>query len=147
MGLHSPLPVRGHAGPGNGLHPGLDLIFGQQVGADPGGIVAATHVAYLVYPSLQRANSAADESPEQIISGEQLILVKLLHHLMNGIELEECVLLGHNPVELLIGRGQIENRQIDEIFIAGVLHVEECPLPLVAGFRSEERRVGKECRL
>ena len=91
----------------------------------------------LVYPGLQRANPAADEGPEQIISGELLVCVELLHHLVDGVNLEECFLWIVGLVKLVIGWGEVEQRQVDEIFIPGVLHVEERPLPLAAGFQPE----------
>ena len=95
-------------------------------------------MADLVYPGLQRANPAADEGPEQVIYSELLIHDVLLHHIVDGVDLDERLLRVVVLVELLIGRGQAECRKVDEVCSPDVLHVEEHPLLFAAGFQPKD---------
>ena len=59
IGIHTPLPFDVHGRLGYGFHPGPDLVLGQFIGVNLGGVISPTHVADLVDPSLEWANSAA----------------------------------------------------------------------------------------
>ena len=59
--LYPPLPIIVHARLGYGFDLGSNLVLAQLVGTDPGGIISTTHVANLVDPTLEWANSAASE--------------------------------------------------------------------------------------
>ena len=48
MGFFPSFPIVGHGGLGYGLDPSTDLGLGQLNSGDPGGVMPATHVAYLV---------------------------------------------------------------------------------------------------
>ena len=164
IGLLAPLPFSIlHGVSGDRLDPQPNFLFGKLGGCHPVGVSVATHMAHLVRSVLERADPEADEGSEQVISGHTIVskleqgLVKLLHL---GLALLRLV----PPVLFLGRRADLELRQPNQVYLrVTVLHVEPGLEPLLAGLeafdqregrtfpgrdcRSEERRVGKECRL
>ena len=71
--LHAPPPLICHLGSGDGIHPSLDGQPVKIMFADPGEILQDTHVANLVCPLLEGADSAADEDPEKVVRAEVIL--------------------------------------------------------------------------
>ena len=93
------------------------------MGADPGWIIWATHVANLVNPGLEGGDSAADKGPQEIIA-RYTCLHKLIDDLVNLIDLEVRIFRVKVPLVLLRGGTETECRQVQKINIVRALHVE-----------------------
>ena len=109
VGLYPPIPFIGHLCLCNGLDMPYDLDLAELVGADPGRIKLATHMADLVDSALEGENSASDESPQEIISHPTIF-----HELNNGhvdlVDLGVGFLGVEGPIESCCGGAEDKRR-------------------------------------
>jgi hypothetical protein len=131
MGFFTPCPFLGHRCLGEGLDAFSNLGPAQRVCAVPSWVVLATHVANLVNPALKRGNSAADESPQEVIRHQPFSL-EGDNEVVDTVDLEVRLPGIETPVVLLRRGAEYECRQVKQIDVGWTLHVEECPLPLPA---------------
>ena len=107
IGLYTPLPIVVYPCLGDGFDLGPDLVLVQLFGANPGGVISATHVAYLVNPGLQGADPTADEGAQNVVY-VPLGLVECLDHLVDHFDLEIGFLRIKTTILLLIGWWKLE---------------------------------------
>ena len=119
------------ASSGNGLDMPPDLGLVQLNSAHPSGIERATHVADFMDSALKRADSTANECPQQVIRGHRRSF-ELLYNRVDHVDLQHFVPRVVAPVKLRRGWTDGEPRQVDQIDIGCILHVEERALPLPA---------------
>ena len=131
MRFFTPYPFHGHRGLGNGLDTSSNLGPAQRVSAVPGGVILATHVANLVNSVLKGENSAANESPQQVICHHPFSLERD-NEVVDAVDLEDGFPGIETPVVLFRGRATYKCRQIQEVSVGWALHVEEGPLPFSA---------------
>ena len=126
MGFLAPFPLLGHPRPGDGLDAPPDLGLVQLKGACPGWIKRATHVADLVDSTLQRGDPMTDKCRHQII-GRHPLFLELLNDLVDCLDFRHLVIRFVPPVVLLSGGIEDERREVDQINVGRVLHIEEGP--------------------
>ena len=116
----------------------MDGVFAQLEQANSGRVVWATHVADLMRPSLEGANTANDESPQEIVVSKLVLNGEEM--LVDQVDLPDIVLGVQRPVELSGGRIDLELGKVNIIHQSGpfrgrrVAHIEETLLPLSTRF-------------
>ena len=88
--LHAPFPLVLHVRGGNSLDASLNRDPVKIVSVDPHGIQRATHVADLVFASLEGADSVGHEDPEEIVSAE-LAPQKIIQNTMYDSEFRDGI--------------------------------------------------------
>jgi hypothetical protein len=96
-----------------------------------GGVHSPTHLAYLVRSALKRRNSLADKASDDVL-WRQVGTGEFAHNPVEGIDNSHGVPWIISPVLHLLGRDINIRRQIDQIHLSSVLHVEEGLLPFFA---------------
>ena len=130
VGPFAPCPF-GHLDLGNGFALPPDLLLAEAERACPSRVQVTRHMAHLVRSALKWRHPAGDEGAHQVGATEALRdqgLDSGFHHLDLGV-----ALAGLLPV-LPSRNADSERRQPDEVSFSTIRHVEECLLPLAAGF-------------
>ena len=130
VGFQAPFPFGGHLHRGNRFDAPPNLFLRQLEGAHPSRVKMATHVADLMDPALQWRDSAANECGHQVLT-RQSCLLELRYQFMDGVDFQDLVFRVIPPIVLARGRPNLERREVDEIDIGGVLHVEPGPEPFL----------------
>jgi hypothetical protein len=110
--------------------PGLedDVPLAERQAGDLGRIAGTIHLAHLVGAARERKHPARNESADDIVRAEVGVLHALFHEAYDPVCLVVRLLRIIAPVSFG-GRRRIKRRQIYEIRGAGVLNIEEGPLP------------------
>ena len=140
MGLFPPFPFIGHSCLGYGLDSSPDLGLGQLNSCYPVGVMPATHVAYLVRPTLERRYPAANECRQEIVGCHTFVILETDDELVDLVDLGNKFLRIIIPVELRSRRADNKCRQADHVYVGRILHVEEGPEPLLARLEAVDPR-------
>jgi hypothetical protein len=96
-----------------------------------GGVHGLAHLAYLVGSALKRRNSPADKAGDDVLR-RQAGTAKFTLNPVKSIDDTHNILWIIGPVLHVVGRDIDISRQIKQIHISSVLHVEEGLLPFLA---------------